>query len=104
MCDCSKFDNIEDLPFIICCDKKIVFVDSGNNGTNNLDSRIVTETFIYDGLNNIFTLTQEAKKVLNIFIDNGTYPEHVPTGTTTNIILPKEILYTDNRITVQYII
>jgi hypothetical protein len=84
-----------------------VIITGGNNGggTGNgiSEDNIVNELFTYDGINNTFPLTDPALKVLNVSIDNGTYPEYVPIGPVNDVTIEQAILILDNKINIQYI-
>jgi hypothetical protein len=80
-----------------------VKIIGGGIGVGFNQSNIVNEQFIYDGVNNIFPLSNTALKVLSINIDNGSYPEYVPIGAVNNVTIEQIILLEDNRINIQYI-
>lgn len=64
---------------------------------------IINETFIYNGINNTFVLTDPAIKVINVYIDNATFPSQVPTGAVTQVTIDPTLILENNEITVQYI-
>lgn len=72
-------------------------------GGDVLLADIVTEEFIYDGVINNFVLTDPAAKVLNVYIDNGIYPDQVPVGAVANVTVNVALLLPGNIINVQYI-
>lgn len=80
----------------------------GNGGGGGGDgdimvADIINQSFVYNGVDNVFALAVAARKVLNVFIDNGTYPDQVPVGTTATVAVDGGLLLAGNIITIQYI-
>lgn len=63
---------------------------------------IIIEKFIYDGVNNEFELNETAKQVLDVYIDNGVYPNQVPIGEILKVTIDPNYLYAGNNITIKY--
>lgn len=63
---------------------------------------IVTDRFVFDGIDNVFVLSNPAIQVLDIYIDNGVYPDLVPMGATPSVIIDPDLILKGNVVTVKY--
>lgn len=75
----------------------------GGGGGDIMAADIINQSFTYNGINNVFALAVAARKVLNVFIDNGTYPDQVPAGATASVAVDGGLLLSGNIVTIQYI-
>ena len=76
---------------------------SGGSSSGNLDENILIESFVYNGVDNEFDLANNASKVLDVYIDNGTYPDQVPNGAVSSVTVDAGLMLPDNTITIKYI-
>lgn len=79
-------------------------VSTSGGGVNNgiTVAQIVTETFVYQG-NNEFVLADPAIKVLDVFIDQGTFPNQVPAFATNSVTIDPTLLFDNVNVTIKYI-
>lgn len=70
--------------------------------TPNSSIDIVNETFTYNGIDNVFVLADPAFKVINVYIDNATFPSEVPVGQVTQVTIVEDLIL-NNKVTIQYI-
>lgn len=63
---------------------------------------IVTDRFVFDGANNVFVLSNPAIQVLDIYIDNGVYPDEIPVGAVLNVTIDPNLILAGNIITIKY--
>ncbi len=77
-----------------------VIVKNPNQGGTTAD--IVTDRFIYNGVNNVFALTATASQIIDIYIDNGVYPDEVPVGATPTVTIDAGLIMQGNIITIKY--
>lgn len=66
-------------------------------------NKFILEQFIYNGTETTFNLANTAKKILNIYIDNGVYPGEIPEGQTAEVTINQDLLLKNNKISIQYI-
>lgn len=71
-----------------------------NSGGGTVD--IVTDRFVYDGIDNVFVLSNPAIMVLDIYIDNGVYPDEIPVGEVASVTIDPDLILAGNIITVKY--
>lgn len=65
-------------------------------------TEIAIDKFVYDGINNTFALTDAATKVLDVYIDNGVYPDEVPAGAQVDVTITPALLLAGNKVTIKY--
>ena len=63
----------------------------------------VSDTFTYNGSDNVFVLTDTAYKVTMVFIENGAYPDQVPIGNVTEVTISSGLLLSGQTVVIHYI-
>lgn len=78
-----------------------VIVKNTNQG-GGVAPDITTDRFVYDGANNVFALSSPASQIIDIYIDNGVYPDEVPVGPTPTVTVDAGLIIQGNIITIKY--
>lgn len=68
-----------------------------------IGSAFISDSFTYNGSNNVFTLSETAYKVTMVYIENGAFPSEVPIGNVTTVTVDDSLLLTGNVVVIQYI-